>query len=478
MLPVFKNLFEALHIHNVIFCNWKGHHLVDKHLNGDGDLDLFVPLNFKNKFEQIAKDHGFKNVASYQSSYDYIEHYFGLDQNSCKFVHIHVYFKIITGEHASKNYELPLNDYILKNIDRSLPLPKINTAGQHALFLIRHFLKIGSIYGYLQYWREKEKYENEWNSFNHDFSFERISELKLASHELNEMYRTYETKSFISNLISSLRFKRKLKEYRRMTYIQHKIFTIKDVIIRIFNKLFIKKQKIFNPGLVIAICGLDGTGKSSIVSSLNINFSNYFCTKIFHLGRPSSNFYTLFFNLFISFFSFLKKFKFIKKKKQYRKPTLKNISLIYAIRSALLAYDRKIQSDKAYNLSQKGYLVICDRYPGLTNGKMDSPRIPENKSRGFLYQLCYSQEQKLYRSIKLAKFIFHLSVPLEVAIDRNRLRVKFGKETEEELAERFHLNSHAKFLGENYFKIDATPPFETVLKQITRELWFSGDWNK
>ena len=109
--------------------------------------------------------------------------------------------------------------------------------------------------------------------------------------------------------------------------------------------------------------------------------------------------------------------------------------------------------------SKSGYIVICDRYPGIHVGKMDSPRIPKNKSKGFLYQYCYEIEQSLYKSIRKAKLIFQLSVPLEVAIDRNNLRNKFGKETENELIRRFSLNSDAKFLGENNYNIDATHEF-------------------
>jgi len=143
----------------------------------------------------------------------------------------------------------------------------------------------------------------------------------------------------------------------------------------------------------------------------------------------------------------------------------------------LLAYDRKTQSNKAYSYSRNGYMVICDRYPGLENGKMDSPRIPPNESRGLAYQSCYNLEQKLYRSIKQAKFIFQLSVPLEIAIHRNSLRNKFGKETEDELRERFFVNSDAKFLGENYHTIDASTSFSTVLKQVLDGVWYSKNWN-
>jgi len=476
MLQAFNNLFEALHAENIIFCNWKGHYAVDRHLKGEGDLDLFIPMRFKKIFEQISKDQGFKRVISYQSNHDYIEHYFSLDQDSNLFVHIHVYFKFITGEHASKNYDLPLENYVLKNIDISNLLPKISNVGQHTIFLIRHYLKIGSIYGYFQYWREIEKYDNEWNSFNHDISYESILELGLSNNELDAMNQTYETKSLFYNLLLSIKLKRKLKHFRRRAYFEHQIYIINNLITRVLNKFFLQKQKILIPGTVIAICGLDGSGKSSIVSALKEQFSVHFCSKVFHLGRPASNLYTILFNSFVSIYSFLKKFKLAKKETQ-QDFFSKNISLVYAMRSVLLAYDRKVQSNKAYSLSRKGYIVICDRYPGLENGKMDSPRIPLDESRGSLYQSCYQYEQNLYRSIKPANFIFQLSVPLEVAIKRNNLREKFGKETEEELKERFLLNSDVKFLGKNYCVLDASPPFQTVLQKITRELWFSKDWN-
>ena len=227
---------------------------------------------------------------------------------------------------------------------------------------------------------------------------------------------------------------------------------------------------------MVAICGLDGSGKSSLVSALQINFSENFSTKVLHLGRPTSTIFTFFFNSLVLMYSFVKRVKVTQARMNLVTPS-KNISLIYAIRSVLLAYDRKSLSDKAHNLSRNGYIVICDRYPGLEIGKMDSPRIPAIESRGLLYQFCYNLEQKLYSSIKQAKFVFQLSVPLEVAIHRNNLRNKFGKETEDELRERFTVNSEAKFLGENYHIIDASASFDTVRKEVADKLWYSKNWS-
>lgn len=477
MLQVFNNFFTALHAENIIFCNWKGHSDIKKHLNGDGDIDLYVSINQKTKFEEIAKVSGFRRVTSYQASHDYIEHYYGLDKSQTIFVHIHVYFKIITGEHISKNYELPIENYLILNMDTSSPpLSTMSVSAKHSIFLIRYFLKIGSMYGLMQYFREFSKYSNEWQSFDHNFNYESLPELSISVNEFKEMHKVYESSSFIKKLFFSIKFKKKLIKFRRRRFFDYHIFTINNLIIRSINKFLLKKQKILSPGIVVAICGLDGSGKSSLVSSLQNHFSEYFNTTVFHLGRPSSNILTFVFNAFVSVYSFVRRLKPFRKTSD-SEMIRKNVSLVYAIRSVLLAYDRKVQSNKAFKYSRKGYLVICDRYPGLENGKMDSPRILIDKSKGFIYQFCYNLEQNLYKSINPAEFIFQLSVPLDVAIHRNRLRAKYGKETEDELRERFALNSGVKFLGKNYHHIDATPPFDFVLKQVIDELWNSDDWS-
>jgi len=472
MLEIFHNLFKELHANDVIFCNWKGGHAVKSHLDGYGDLDLFVPIRCKAEFEKIVESEGFRRVISYQADHDFIEHYYGLDEPTFKFSHIHVYFKIVTGEHVSKNYILPLDSYILANLNTSSNLPTINVKGGRSIFLIRYFLKIGSLYGLLQLWREVDKYLNEWNSFGnyHEYNYENISELGLSAHEVRKMSDIYESSSLCRKILFSLRLKRKLKKFSRRSYFQLLGYNFINIIIRLLNKLVFKKQKLLSPGFVVAICGLDGSGKSSIVSSLEANFSNHFSVKALHLGRPASNMATIFINPFISIISFYNRLGAGKKKSHTLKSNDK-ISIIYALRSVLLAYDRKIQTIKAHKLSKSGHLVVCDRYPGLEQGKMDSPRIPIEPTRGTLYNFCYNLEQKLYKLMKPANIIIQLSVPLEVAIDRNNRREKFGKETEDELRQRFDLNVDATFLAKYYYFIDATMPFKKVLSEVSGLIW-------
>ena len=474
MLNIFQNLFQSLHSERVEFCNWKSHFEVDRFLQGDGDLDLFIPLASKNNFEKIAIKSGFKKVLSYQGNHDYIDHYYGFDIDSFKFAHIHVYFKIVTGEHMSKNYILPLEEYIKDNSNSSKILPSMNEQGRHSIFLIRYFLKIGSIYGLAQYFREKQKYSLEWNSYKPIERYNQIEALNLSSKELSLLESAYESSNFFNKLYLSFLIKRKFKSFRRRSYINLKIFNAMNFFKRLTNRIFLKKKKLLAPGFVAAICGLDGSGKSSVVVALGENFSKHFSVKMFHLGRPRSNIFTLIFKPFFVSYSYVRRLRITNKNKIIKKEKNK-ISIIYAIRSVLLAYDRRVEAKKADRYSQRGYLVICDRYPGLLEGKMDSPRIYKDTSRNSLYQFCYRLEQALYKSIKKADIIFHLSVSIEEAIKRNNMRDKFGKETDDELRERYQINSGVTFLSDNYNFIDATVPFSNVLSEVIKDIWMFTD---
>ena len=203
MLEIYNNLFKALNLEKVTFCNWKDTHLSAQNLLGDGDLDLYVPLKFKTKFNEVSKNKGFRRVISYQANHDYIEHYYGLDQLTSKFVHIHVYYKIITGEHISKNYDLPIENFIIENLDKSYLLPKLTINGQNVIFLIRYFLKIGSLFGLLQYWRDIKKYSNEWEYIDCPNTFKDILDLRLSYKELEKMNQLYISSKYLNKFLFS-----------------------------------------------------------------------------------------------------------------------------------------------------------------------------------------------------------------------------------------------------------------------------------
>tara|TARA_B100000674_G_C37940592_1_gene962399 strand:- start:1132 stop:2475 length:1344 start_codon:yes stop_codon:yes gene_type:complete len=440
---------------------------------GIGDLDLYVRYSDKDEFEQALIKNSFCNVKSYQAHHNHIEHYLGFDSETKKFVHIHVYFKIVTGESNTKNYELPLDRFIEENLVNENILPVINNRASICIFLVRYFIKIGSIYGLIQYMREKDKYVSEWRLLNKDNCNNLISipEMNIFDYDFKRMLDMYESSHIFFKYIESLKFKFKIRRFINRGFFSHQTFKIKNFFHRLINKILLKRKKSLNEGKVISICGLDGTGKSTLVDSLENTFNEYINIKKIHLGRPRSTMLTFLFKPFFQLRFLLIGFK---NKRNIKNKSNTNISLIYALRSIILAYDRKIESIRAQKYKKRGYLVISDRYPGLEESKMDSPRIKNDPSRNIIYNLCYKIEQNIYNSIPKSDILFHLEVPLKIAIQRNDNRSKFGKESTDEIVDRYSINSEAKFLGIKYFQIDAKPNAETVLHNVLEKIWLYG----
>lgn len=470
VITLYSKFFEALKTRNISFCNWKGSNNLTEYFAGKGDIDLFVPISYKKDFKKIAEEFGFRCLTSYQANHPYIEHFFAIDEVSLEFIHLHVYFKIVTGEHISKNYIIPLDEYLVRNVKHNLVVPTLKNKAKLNVFLIRYYLKIGSILGLFQYFRELDKYNNEWNSLDLSEENEPIQDIGLTKEVVDDMRRAYEHSGLFSQLILSIKIKSLFKNYKRKSFFEHQLFNIKNIGVRFINKLLLKRKKFLDPGFVIGICGLDGSGKSTLVKKLKEKFSTACCVKVIHLGRPSPSSATLLISPMINVFSQLRRLK-VSPNDYKGKPQNNDISLLQAIRYVILAYDRKKASIRAHKIKEKGYIVICDRYPGIMNGKMDSPKIPHISSSGCVYKYLHKKENQLYNSIKAAEIIFHLSVPLEVSIQRNNQREKFGKETDSEIRDRYVRNKDAVFLGKNYNFVDATPPFTEVLAQVSNSIW-------
>ena len=85
-----------------------------------------------------------------------------------------------------------------------------------------------------------------------------------------------------------------------------------------------------------------------------------------------------------------------------------------------------------------GVLVLSDRWPSSNVGSIDGPKIPRVET-GVL-KFMGRVERALYRTIPAADLAIILEVDLDKALSRNLQRHKLGKETDEELSERYKLS--------------------------------------
>ncbi|MFS1867041.1 hypothetical protein [Vibrio breoganii] len=469
MLDIYSDLFKQLNIENIFYCSWKSNHNLEGFLNGNGDLDLYVSYRDKNKFELELSRLGFKVVESYVASYPYVQHYIGLDTKTCKLVHLHVYFKIVTGESNSKNYIFPLDKWLKRNISGTREIPTLSDEAQLVVYLLRFFIKIGSPLSILLFFRDITKYKEELNSIN---AKEVVDLPDFISNDcFSELYESFENDSFFGKLKTSWKLKRALSGLKRKNTFAHLFYKQKNLVKRVVNKLFLKQKKNLKTGSLIAICGLDGSGKSTAVDSLVDFYSQQFTTHIIHIGRPNPTLLTFPFWMVTRI---AERFKHSKKSesksvKEFIPST--NVGIISAFRYFILSYERYQTAKHALKLVMKGHVVIADRYPTMSYGKMDSPRILHKEKMGRLYSYFHNKEKKLYQSILPCDLALHLFVPVEVAIERNRKRIKLGKETDNEIRARYLINSDLLFKSDNYCKIDATENIEKVRVSLIKTSW-------
>ena len=151
-----------------------------------------------------------------------------------------------------------------------------------------------------------------------------------------------------------------------------------------------------------------------------------------------------------------------------------NMSLLYAIRSVLLAWDRRALAVKVRRKAAEGGIVICDRYPSVMVGAMDSARLKAPAApgrRGMLLGHLAKLENRIYRQIPLPDAVIRLTVPVDVAIERNQARQKKGKETDAYVLRRHTSGVVPVFSSTKTIEVDSNQPRSQTIKAVRQIVW-------
>jgi len=443
MYSLSKELISKLSSNNIKYCHWKSNINLEKALEGYDDLDLLVHRNNISQFEQLILSLGFKEASIKAISFPGVKHFYGYDSESANILHLHVYYHILTGVSWVKSFELDIVDVLFQNLDlhpSGMPIPKKYI--EFVIYIFRIMLKTSSLYENILLVKNHEAVLKELEFLY--VAEERGEIIGFLSHSftnigiefLDKCIQAIKKGNMIDLWISGNITRKKLRNFRRHGTFKEITSTFGRFFYQVFNKLFFKQKKLFHTsGKIIVITGLDATGKTTIANEIKRWLNEHFTISLIHVGKPPSAFITLPFNFIIKLFRKIKKSK---KLKYSLKKEPAEISLFYAIRQYILSYDRYKLIRKYWKKSVNGELVICDRYPSLDIGVMDSRRLNIQTLSGIKKYLA-NLEKKNYDSFPISDILFKLEVPVEVAIERNKDRVKQGKESEE-----FIRHRHAK----------------------------------
>jgi thymidylate kinase len=183
------------------------------------------------------------------------------------------------------------------------------------------------------------------------------------------------------------------------------------------------KKRMANGGLLVAIIGGDGSGKTTAVTDLYQMLSEEFDVIKVHMGKPAWSWTTILIRGFLKIGRSLGFYSFVK---EGTEPSLDTFSPSFPgypwlIREVCTARDRYISYVRARRFATNGGMVICDRFPLPQIKIMDGPQV-ERVTVGIKtnqwIKLLAALEHRYYQKILLPDLLIVLSVNPEVCVQR------------------------------------------------------------
>jgi len=475
MYKLSQELIDILEKENINYSHWKSNLLLNEALGGYDDLDILIDRKDIAKFERAIFLLGFKEGSNKHISFSAIKHYYGLDVESGNTLHLHVYAQIKTGPSWTKSMRFDFEEYFLENSvyhESGMRVPPKHI--EFVLFIIRVMMKYSKINEYILVEKENERTPKEINYLLDGLDDEKLNLFlkeffpEISRKELFSYVDLIHNGTFLKRYIIANQLKIKLSRYKNTGTVAEAFQNMKQFVYRVLNKLFFKQKKqLHTAGALIVVAGLDATGKTTITTDLKKWLGKNLTVSLVHFGKPSSTLLTWPINVAI---------KLMRKKSSDNvlRSSVKNEnsakSLLYIIRQLTLAYDRYALIKKQWQKASNGEIVLCDRYKSEDFGVMDSRRLDPSVYTGLKKKLA-NFENKLYTIMPQPDILFYLTVPVDVAVQRNEDRIKEGKEDEEFLRIRHAENKGLNYNAKNKYLINTDNDYAKVIKDIKSKIW-------
>lgn len=486
MLEKVVELIEALNAEGVRYCHWKSNWVLDQTLMGDTDIDLLVHRDDARVFRSILRRLGFApSIEVDFKPLPSVEHHHALDPPTEDIVHVHAYFRVVTGESLVKNYRLPIEQMLLENT-RRIGITNVPTAGAELIvFTLRMLIKHTSIIELLLLARD-------WKSVEEEAAW-LVSEQSLheAGFLLSRWLPEIDTPSFRSavrlltdeaslwrRIAAGYRIRRWLRRYARHGWLSTRIAAGSKFMKLAIRRLTGPKPKLtpLDGGVVIAVAGSDASGKSTTLDQVERWLSPHFTVRRIHAGKPPATLLTFLPHWLLPAMrralpgqrSTVIEAELTAAASRSDKP----VSLLFAVRAVMLAWERRSLLVRAYARAANGEIVLCDRYPSSEDGAPDGKKLghlaPDGEERS-LHGLLARLEGRLYGEIPPPDLVLHLSAPLDVTLARNAGRE--GAESEVYVRWRHSLSSGMRFDGAAVYSVSTDRPFEESLSEVKQAIW-------
>jgi thymidylate kinase len=454
-LELVIRLCEALDDHGVRYCHWKSTDAIDRSASGDNDLDLLVATDDVASFETVVHELGFiEGLVDPSRAQPGIRHFYGLDRVSGRLVDVHAHERLILGDDATKNYRLPIEGAYLSALEQAGPFPVPTPDHESAVFLVRMMLKHGSPEaiasgrGHLSR-REREELRSLIDRVGPAGQWRDLPRFApmLDAELLERCYGSFAPDRPVASRLETWRdLQRRLAPYARRS-------RAADVWLQGARRVEgrIRRHALHRPprkrpadgGRVIALVGSDGSGKSTTADALEGWLSPVFSVTRIHLGKPRRSVSWL---ALRSLIHAGRRLGLVDAPPHAQAGDVRPSAPAQGLRRRMVVLtmrDRRRAAARARRLADGGGIVLCDRYPV---SELSVDRLGDDDE------------------LPRPDLVIALRVTPEVAMRRRPD------------ADRRMLEARAREVmdatwGPDVVVIDATLPFDDVLREAKHEIW-------